>query len=174
MESNVEEIYTMTKLIKLTTKYNDIEDRIEIIGETSQNDYVTFSLTQRLLLRLLPSLFTWLETHNSLCKGNFTNQNLKLDECIESEVKPASITNTQNWLVEEVDITANVSYLSLRFRKSHTEQTLLNLTAPELVQWLLILRSLWKISEWHSTVWQQYPVDSDFNKPPPESEYRYH
>ena len=164
----------MTKLIKLTTKYNDKEDRIEMIGETSQNDYVVFSLTQRLLLRLLPHLFAWLKTHDNAWEANFSNHNAQFNEGLDAEVKPANIASTPHWLAEEVDVTSEVGYLSLRFRSSHGDQALLGLTEPELKQWLEILRSLWNISEWHSTVWQQYPVDSDVNKNSPESEYRYH
>ena len=48
------------QLQRITTEYNEPEDRIRLSGELAQGDTVVLWLTQRLLNRLVPHLTAWL------------------------------------------------------------------------------------------------------------------
>jgi len=51
----------MSSLNRITTEYSELEDRIQLRGEAESKQTVVLWLTQRLLSRLLPYLFAWLE-----------------------------------------------------------------------------------------------------------------
>lgn len=53
-------------LERLTTRYSNTEDRICVAGELAGAKPMVLWLTQRLLLRLLPSLFEWLQAQESV------------------------------------------------------------------------------------------------------------
>jgi hypothetical protein len=56
-----DDVPAVQDLQRVTTGYVDSEDRMRIAGETAQGDAVVLWLTQRMLARLLPVFFRWLE-----------------------------------------------------------------------------------------------------------------
>lgn len=162
----------MKNLQRLTTQYNETEDRLSVIGAISPDETVTLWLNHRLLVRLLPHLFTWLERQSddsipveiaqSFAQGAAKAQ---LVEETPVSVAPAS----QEWLVEAVDLTPNVGNLTLTFRTDKQAPVTLQLPTQHLRQWLEIVHSLWRVAEWPMQVWPAWvenkPNDSLISNP---------
>ena len=53
--------HELLELQRLTTEYVDAEDRMRLTGEIRPGETLVLWLSQRLLMRLLPHLFLWLE-----------------------------------------------------------------------------------------------------------------
>lgn len=60
-----DDVSAVQNLQRVTTSYVDSEDRLRLAGETPQGEAVVLWLTQRLLARLLPIFFQWLEQHQT-------------------------------------------------------------------------------------------------------------
>ena len=60
-----DDVSAVQDLQRVTTSYVDSEDRMRLAGETAQGQAVVLWLTQRLLARLLPIFFRWLEQHQT-------------------------------------------------------------------------------------------------------------
>lgn len=60
----------MQALQRITTEYDEHEDRLRLSGELSDGSSVLLWLTQRLLYRILPHLTQWLGQHDAGAAGN--------------------------------------------------------------------------------------------------------
>ena len=149
----------MHELQRITTEYIDTEDRIRLTGEVNESDPVILWLTQRLLTRLLPHLFLWLEQQN----GNTMPaeivqsfaQRAARSELTEQPPVQRSAESTE-WLVHAVDITPDNASLRMRFRSIGEDEATLTLPVVQLRQWLGILHLLWGKGEWPRGVWPEW------------------
>lgn len=149
----------MFELQRLTTEYVDAEDRIRLTGEIRPGETLVLWLNQRLLLRLLPHLFLWLEKQGGSAfpaeiEQSFEQAAATRELGAEAPVQRAS--NSQSWLVEAVDMTAGDQALRLSFRREGEETVSLTLAAVHLRQWLSIVRAVWSIAEWPAGVWPEW------------------
>tara|TARA_R100001377_G_scaffold81364_1_gene60826 strand:- start:6460 stop:6960 length:501 start_codon:yes stop_codon:yes gene_type:complete len=155
----------MRELQRLTTEYVETEDRVRISGELAANGTVVMWLSQRLLVRLLPHLFLWLEKQSDAnipmeIEQSFAQEAVKAE--LNTEAPVQSLPESQEWLVEAVDLTPNENMLSIRFRTENGNQETLRLQAFALRQWLEIIHSLWRLAEWPFDVWPEWIAS---NKP---------
>ncbi|MGB4246725.1 MAG: hypothetical protein WBJ75_03305 [Pseudohongiellaceae bacterium] len=149
----------MPELHRITTEYIDTEDRIRLIGEVNESDSVILWLTQRLLTRLLPHLFLWLEQQN----GNTMPaeivqsfaQRAARSELAEQPPVQRSEDSTE-WLVHAVDITPDNASLRMRFRSIGEDEATLTLPVVQLRQWLGIVHLLWHNGEWQAGIWPEW------------------
>ena len=125
----------MLLMHKMTSEFVEDEDRVRLTGELKEGGTVVIWLTQRLLTRLLPHLFKWLETQsgNNLPAElvlSFAQQAARAELSPEPPVK--SDQNTQTWLAHAVDIMAEPAGLRLRFRSVQQEQAEVSLQPQQL------------------------------------------
>ncbi len=152
---------------KMTSEFVEDEDRVRLTGELKEGGTVVIWLTQRLLTRLLPHLFKWLETQsgNNLPAElvlSFAQQAARAELSPEPPVK--SDQNTQTWLAHAVDIMAEPAGLRLRFRSVQQEQAGVSLQPQQLQQWISILHELWQRAEWPTKLWPEWIVSADQTK----------
>ncbi|MGJ8688763.1 MAG: hypothetical protein ACSHXZ_04505 [Gammaproteobacteria bacterium] len=152
----------MNELQRLTTEYVEAEDRLRISGELSSNETVVMWLSQRLLIRLLPHLFFWLENQSS---GSIP---VELEQTFAQEVAKANISteapvqllaNSKEWLVSAVDLTPSGNGLCMGFRSADGQHETLTLQVAGMRQWLEITYKLWLSAEWPSNFWPNWIIN---------------
>lgn len=156
----------MRELQRLTTEYIEAEDRIRISGELASGETVVMWLSQRLLLRLLPHLFLWLEKRSGdsiplEIAQSFAQDAARADLVQETPV--AREENSQEWLVEAVDLSFKQEALILQFRAQAPHPATVTMNAQALRQWLSIVHAVWGIAEWPVGVWPQWMANSTTN-----------
>jgi hypothetical protein len=156
------------ELQRLTTEYIEAEDRMRLTGEIRPRETQVLWLNQRLLLRVLPHLFLWLEKQAGSVfpaeiQQSFEQAAATRDLVDEAPVQRAS--DSKSWLVEAVDMTAGDQALRLSFRRDSEEPVSLTLAPVHLRQWLTILHALWRVAEWPRGVWPEWMPESMPQKP---------
>ncbi|MEX1198730.1 MAG: hypothetical protein WEB57_12835 [Pseudohongiellaceae bacterium] len=167
-------------LQRLTTEYIPVEDRIRLSGEADSGETVRLWLTQRLLLRLLPLLFRWLDKHpgtaGEATSGlNDTTESSSNDparkealqhfaqqgaqDSLESSPPVRAEQATLEWLIHEVDIASGNNGVRLVFRppeETSGETITLVLETRALRQWLVILYRHFSTAGWPLNVWPRW------------------
>tara|TARA_R110002167_G_scaffold6277_3_gene28905 strand:- start:87095 stop:87595 length:501 start_codon:yes stop_codon:yes gene_type:complete len=154
----------MNELQRITTEYVEAEDRIRITGELGANQTTVLWLSQRLLIRLLPHLFAWLEKQ--------TKDGIPLDivqsfaqEAAKAELTPEApvenIHNESGWLVDAVDLKPDPEVLRMLFRSTSNDEAILATNSNALRQWLVIIRALWSSAEWPKAIWPSWIEQKD-------------
>lgn len=156
----------MNELQRVTTEYVEAEDRMRISGELASNETVVMWLSQRLLMRLLPHLFLWLEKQSSdnipmEIEQSFAQEAAKAD--LTSEAPVQRLAESQEWLVAAVDLTPNANALAMSFRSEAGQRETLLLQAVPLRQWLEIIHALWGVAEWPGDVWPEWIASETAN-----------
>lgn len=156
-------------LNRITTEYVDSEDRFRVTGQVGENEVVEVWLTQRLLTRVLPHYFKWLEgqSDSALPKEivqSFAQQAAKANLKKQPPVKRTP--NSQALLVHAVDISPSKAGLGMRFKSNDDEAATLSLPATQLRQWLNIVRTLWHKAGWPMDVWPEWMATSESQSAP--------
>ena len=149
----------MLELQRLTTEYIDAEDRLRLTGEIRPGETLVLWLSQRLLVRLLPHLFLWLEKQSSTAFPAEIEQSLEQRAASANMGEEAAVqrsVQSLTWLVEAVDMSAGDHVLRLSFRREGEEAVSLTLSALHMRQWLTILRTLWRVAEWPAGIWPEW------------------
>jgi hypothetical protein len=152
----------LRELQRLTTEYVHAEDRMRLTGEIRPGETLVLWLSQRLLIRLLPHLFLWLEKRGS------TAFPAEIEQSLEQRAATASMGSEEPvqgggestaWLVEAVDMSAGEHALRLSFRREGEAAVTLTLPAQPMRQWLTILHTLWGMAEWPPALWPEWMQD---------------
>ena len=168
----------MLTLQRITTEYRESEDRVrlsaEVAASTGDTTLVLW-LSQRLLLRLLPPVFNWLEQLPSVATAGqptgmarhtladartaelmqgFAQQSARHGIPVQTPVLPAAGSDEQ--LVTAVDLKAADASLTLVFKSAAGEVAALGLAPQQLRQWLAILHTLWRQAEWPMAIWPHW------------------
>lgn len=153
----------MLELQRLTTEYVDAEDRIRLTGEIRPEETLVLWLSQRLLLRLLPHLFLWLEKQSGTAFPTEITQSFEqaaASQNLGAEAPVQRAPDSKTWLVEAVDMTPDQQILRLRFRRDGEASVSLTLPSIHLRQWLTILHGMWGVAEWPMGVWPEWMQQS--------------
>ncbi len=156
----------MAELLRITTEYIEAEDRIRLSGELASEETVVMWLSQRLLLRLLPHLFLWLEKQSGDSLPLEIAQSFAQDAAVAELAPEAPVAwdeNSLEWLVEAVDLSFSEEALVLQFREQVPNAVTLTMNSQALRQWLNILQTVWEIAEWPIGVWPHWMANSKTN-----------
>lgn len=149
----------MPELQRLTTEYIEVEDRIRVSGELSSDETIVMWMSQRLLVRLLPHLFTFLERQSTKTVPVEIAQSFEL-EAAKADLTPVAAVerhkDSQEWLVSEVDITPSQNGIALKFKSTSGLETTLSLSKLSLRQWLSVLQTLWEGASWPIDIWPEW------------------
>ena len=157
----------MQKLLRITTKYMEIEDRIRMNAECSDGDYISLWFTQRLLIRLAKNCIEILdkqpsEVHKipaaderphlevqSLMQQSATTESQKEEEVVIKN-------NSQSYFIREIDIKHSSEGMVLVFREKEDKQAMLILNLEQLRRWLNIVCSIWRKADWPMEIWPDW------------------
>ncbi len=136
---------------------------MRLTGEIRPGETLVLWLSQRLLMRLLPHLFLWLEKQGSTpfpveIEQRFEQRAAFANLSLEAPVQRTC--DSKAWVVEAVDMTAGDHALRLSFRRESEEAVSLTLSSLHMRQWLTILRALWSAAEWSVSIWPEWMQDS--------------
>ncbi len=155
------------QLSRVTTQYDQAEDRFRLLGSTSDEGTIDLWLTQRMLVRLVRVLLDWLEekepagsTINSddpevkSSLQSFAQQNASETMVKSPPVKPGLATTKV--LVTELDIRKSDEHVILVFKVSPEVDGELPFDVLQLRQWLGIVYGQWLKAEWPLAVWPNW------------------
>lgn len=161
----------MSALQRLTTEYIEAEDRIRISGEGSQGEFLTFWLTQRLLIRLIRFIVSAIEEIPKQAKSSsaidarttaLVNE-LAQEAAAQSIVPARPVDATRSgatWLVHEIDINKTQQHFTLRFKCTECPPADVTFDQQQLRQWLIIVHKLWQQAEWSLAVWPDWILNT--------------
>lgn len=153
---------TTQSLERITTKYIDVEDRIQLSGQTGSSAPVVIWLTQRLLQRLIPVVLKDLERQRQgllaeVLQG-FAQQAARAGTVPQAPVQFND--RSPAWLAHEVDVTQSKTTLQLVFHGVEGQTAVLALAVDPLRQWLNILYDACLKAEWPHDVWPAWIRES--------------
>lgn len=166
----------MINLQRITTEYTESEDRIRLSGEGEDGQTIVLWLTQRLLAQVIVHLLGLIEKQSpdlsttspsktpksSLLQG-FEQQAAQAE--LSPELPVETVPSSQNWLIQEVDITLNPEgTLALVFKRdvgsktaqSDTGKATLVVEAKQLRQWLGMVHVQWQRAGWPLALWPRW------------------
>jgi hypothetical protein len=156
-------------LQRITTEYDEVEDRIRLSGDVEGGAPVVIWLTQRLLLRIVPMLLRWLEGQHGEARADMGHAALLhgfAQEAARAGLMPQAPVRAQEgslvWLVRSVNVVQSNETLGLTFRGADAlaqRHAGLTLSATQLRQWLAILHDIWRKAEWAPDVWPVWLSD---------------
>lgn len=149
----------MIELQRLTTEYNEHEDRIRIAGEVDNASAQVFWLTCRLLNRIIPHLTLWLERqHGNLPRADlfqsFAQQAAQQGLAPQAPVQAGP--DSLPWVVQAVDIGTGTEHLQLTFKSSAGNAASVRFSAQALRQWLGILHQAYAAAQWPLAIWPEW------------------
>lgn len=159
---------------KLTTRYDEYQDRICVDGQTAHGEVVTLWLTYRLLQRLLPLLLEVITPLPGtdpnvdllaaweLSKARAQQKPQKAVERPPVQVpsgagETMASTAAPFWLVESVELKGSTpTQTRMSFRTGTGEAASITFSAEQLRQWVSIVYSQWQIAGWSPAVWPDW------------------
>ncbi|HEU4852809.1 MAG TPA: hypothetical protein VFT37_11720 [Telluria sp.] len=154
----------MILLQRVTTEYVDAEDRMRLTAADAEGVAVQLWVTQRMLNRLLPHLFAWLERQagegeHAVMMQEFAQQAAR--DALEPSAPVAAATGGACRLCHEVDFVPRDLAVGLTFKvlgddgESRAVGTCMFASRP-LRQWLSILGDQFAKAEWPRTAWPDW------------------
>ena len=124
--------------------------------------HIVMWLNQRLMIKLLPHLFSWLERQSGdsiplEIAQSFAQKAAKDDLLPEEPVKRRE--DSREWLVGSVDLTPAENTIVMTFRADKNQKSTLSLQTQALRQWLEIVFLLWCRAEWPLEIWPSWMSD---------------
>ncbi|MFO1082017.1 MAG: hypothetical protein U1E23_15475 [Reyranellaceae bacterium] len=147
-------------LKRLSSDYEQHEDRIRLIGESESGETVVMWITQRLLGRVVTALLQILEKESpeaaQAAGGREIVQSFAQEAAVaglKRQEPVAAQQSTPTWLVHTVDVTPAAPHVALAFRSRQGEAAAVRFHMTELRQWLAILHSVWVGAHWPAALW---------------------
>jgi hypothetical protein len=161
----------LANLERVTSEYVVAQDRIRFSGAQPGGGVVVFWLTQRLLLRMLPALLTWLGAQQpDVLRAEALQSFAQQAARTQSQTQPQDLVQGDDaapgWLVESVDVTQLPQALRLTFKAGTAAGDVcaswpaLSLPAPALRQWLNILFDNCRAAGWPLDAWPEWMHES--------------
>ena len=159
----------MGNLERITTNYDEQEDRITLAGLTDKGQTVVLWLTMRLASRLIKHCLGLLEKDNS-GSGEVPKAKKDSRESIQNFVqKSAEEQTTQETAVEitrnspkhlivAIDIKSVGTGVTLGFKEQFNTCYEIFLDSQQLRQWLGMLHTIWPKTEWPTEIWPDWMV----------------
>lgn len=158
------------QLKRVTTEFDEHEDRLRLAGETEHGEPVVLWLTQRLLKRVVPHVLAWLQPPGQSAKSvpdyhieavqSFAQQAAVAQLELQPPVVVQQPTAASQSLVDTVEITRTPEVIALTFKVGENKAVLL-LAPHSLRQWLSIVCQLCRKAEWGmDSVWPEWMISS--------------
>ena len=161
----------MSSLKRITTEYNEREDRIRLAGFTDNNQTVSLWLTMRLMSRLINHCIKLLEKNtpetieippaNEQSRKsiqNFVQQSAEQQLVEETAVKVTK--NSPKYLAAEIDVKSDHAGVTIIFKGEFSSNYSVYLNNQQLRQWLGMLHMIWQKAEWSTLIWPDWMSSS--------------
>jgi hypothetical protein len=154
----------VANLKRMTTEYDEKEDRVRITGEADDGQALVMWITNRLGRRAVPGIVRWLDKDVPPSgvplpgKGNAL-QSFAQEAAVASlnPQKPvAASPNAKKWLIQSIDIAATGRHMTLTFHGPPDQSAVIRFDATQLRQWLAILHRGWTQADWSPLVWPDW------------------
>ena len=157
----------MRKLLRITTRYNEIEDRIRIDADSNEEKAITLWFTQRLLIRLAKNCLEFLSSKPPELK-KLSSGDRKAQEEFQSLLQQSAERKTQGedavkvcddspiLFVKAIDVKHSGEEVVLVFRETTENQAMIAMSLEQLGQWLSILSQIWQQAEWPMEIWPNW------------------
>ncbi len=160
---------TAPELQRITTEYLIEEDRLRLAGATPADVALAIWLTRRLLQRLLPELFKWLEQQGGKLPQTEALQSFATHSA-KAQMKPQPPvkldSSVQPWLATSVDMARSSQALRLVFKGAAGQQAGLTTSPKVLRQWLLIVQQQCIKAQWPFDFWPDWMTENAVGAPP--------
>lgn len=156
---------TIAILRRITTEYDEAEDRIRLVGECNAGTPVVLWLTQRLLQRLLPVMLERLhkpvgdDVLKAVVVQEFAQQAARARMTPQAPLRPSP--ETESWLVRTIDVASTKQGMRLTFKGKADENVGFMLEGQSLRQWLNIVYDLYRKAGWPLAIWPVWMQKSD-------------
>jgi len=154
----------VANLKRLTTEYDQTEDRIRLTGEADNGQPLVIWMTNRLARRVVPKIVDWLDKDGSPAgvppsvKANAL-QSFAQEAAVAglNPQKPVSASaDARSWLTRSIDIAATGRNMTLTFHGPPDQSATVRFGETQLRQWLSILHRGWMKAEWSPLVWPSW------------------
>ena len=155
----------MYYLQRITTEYEEIEDRFKLTVMSEKGEKMSFWMTQRLLTRLSKACIEWIENQSPDIAKKVANTESRdtalglvqqsAKNQIRKEKRVEAESSSPNILVKEVDLKFAENGIEFIFKEG-TNRFVLVLNTHHLRQWLAIIYSLWHKAEWPDSHWPKW------------------
>lgn len=154
----------MIIISRITTVYDETEDRVSLTGEGQSGEIYRGWLTHRLFDRLLERLFGILG--KAADEGYASVLNEFAQERAEAELTPTVPVQAHKesrtlgpYLITEIDIAELDGAVQLSFRHSAEDGAVIPLAHQDLRQWLAIVRTAYKKADWPMKTWPEWMAE---------------
>ena len=157
------------QLSRVTTQYDNAQDRFRLLGDASDDETLELWLTQRLFMRILQVLFAWLEENDKSetvsgsrpedpqVKSSLQNFAQQSASAAMEKTEPVKAqSETRSYLLDEVDIRKSDTHIDLVFKLPQGEIAELLFDTTQLRQWLNIVLKQWIAAEWPIGIWPDW------------------
>lgn len=157
------------QLSRVTTQYDNAQDRFRLLGDASDGGILELWLTQRLFIRILKVLFAWLEDDNDpVVRSSNASQNPQVKSSLQNFAQQSASANmeaaepvqaqseTVSYLLDEVDIKKSDNHIVLVFKLPEGNVAELVFDTTQLRQWLNIVLKQWVVAEWPIGIWPDW------------------
>ena len=169
-------------LLRVTTNFDTDQDRIKLTGSTTGAEVHELWLTHRLLNRLLPGLWSWLQAQPTVgvavdavaasatadpqrqqALQEFAQQ--QASASLPKQPPVVSTPQTLPWLVRSMQLQSSAQLMQLNFFSANEVEkaqepgehsAALSMNATQLRQWLGILLGEYRRAEWPIEHWPQW------------------
>jgi len=154
----------MTCLQRITTQYNEAEDRIRLAGEDVQGQTEVMWLTQRLLTRLIAHLCQWVEQQGGNAplpevRQEFAQQKARAE--LPPQPPVCANTDAQGVLIHSVDLKSSNGGMDLQLKDVDGQVVAsLQLQHMALRQWLNIVYDQYQRAQWPTSVWPTWVMEA--------------
>ena len=161
----------MQTLTRITTQYDQAEDRLRLDGRLDGEAILSLWLTQRLMIRLVQHLTRWLDRQELPAESarpsdpiaHSTKQGFAQQSAAAGmvPVEPVSARDsTASVLVHEIDVRSSEQAIMLVFKLPDGTAVGLPFEPVQLRQWLAIVLAKWRQAEWRGDIWPQWMLES--------------
>ena len=155
----------MQYLQRITTEYEEIEDRFKLTAVSERGHTMSFWLTRRLLMSLSKACINWIENQSPDIAKKATNPQSRdsaqgyaqqsAKEQLREQERVVAEATSPSLLVKEIDVKFAKDGIEIIF-KEELESFILALNTRHLRQWLAIVYTLWKKATWSDSHWPRW------------------
>lgn len=159
-------------LQRMTTEFDEIQDRLRLVGELANGEPLVLWVSQRMIKRVIPALVQWLQPASEGAGPHYHTeavqsfaQQAAVAQLASQGAAPVQVPDQvplpagSQWLIDSVDLLRTPDVLGLVFKCGELKASLL-LAQQDLRQWLAILHLLCGKAEWTLDVWPEWIAES--------------
>jgi hypothetical protein len=143
-----------------TTGYDEVEDRISLVGSCLKGDVVQLWLNLRLMQKFLPPMMDWLkntdraEPAKAAQVQGFMQQSAREAMGQQPPVMPTG--NSEKWLVRSLDLNWGPGQIVLVLKGEGDQAATIGFPTLIARQWLNVVYDLYRKADWPLTIWPDW------------------